>query len=91
MPAPYNVVKEVPVVREVIRNVYVDRPVAVPTVQKIVEQVPVPVVQKVVEPYAVPVVQKVVQPVAVGIKGPAYESFTGSFQQKYTDDYKSSA
>lgn len=81
VPQPYEVIKEVPVVREVNRNIYIDRPVAVPTYQKVLEQVPVPVVQKVVEPYAVPV--------SYGVKGPAYESFTGSVQQKL-EDFKSS-
>lgn len=103
-----------PVVREVVRNVYVDRPVPVPTVRKVVEPYAVPVVKNVVEPYAVPVVNKVVEPYpvpvvnqvvepypvpvvsksyaqpVVGIKGPAFESFQQSLQQKL-DDFKSSS
>ena len=61
------------------RNVYVDRPVPVPTVQKIVEPAPYPVV-----------VQKHVETPVYGIKGPAYESFAQSTQQKL-EDYKSSS
>ena len=66
-------------------------PYAVPVVNKVVEPVPVPVVSKVVQPVAYPVsVGKVVSPVAVGIKGPAFDSFSQSLQQKL-DDFKSSS
>lgn len=61
-----------------------------PTVQKVVEQVPVPVVQKVVEPVAVPVAVATKGGYA-GELGPAYESFTGGQLQQKLDDFKSSS
>ncbi len=66
-----------------------------PTVQKVVEQVPVPVVQKVVEPVAVPVAVATKGGYAAsgygGELGPAYESFTGGQLQQKLDDFKSSS